>query len=78
MAKLKTEDLEGTWNMGVGFAAVVRKNSANAITQKIHSLGIPAWQVGVIESTACEDKGYVTEAKGVRGGAVRLVGRYAQ
>jgi phosphoribosylformylglycinamidine cyclo-ligase len=78
IAKLKIEDLEGTWNMGVGFAAVVRKNSANAITQKIHSLGIPAWQVGVIESTACDDKGYVTEAKGVRGGAVRLVGKYAQ
>ncbi len=78
MAKLKTEDLEGTWNMGVGFAAVVRKNSANAITQKINSLGVPAWQVGVIESTACDDKDYVTEAKGVRGGAVRLVGRYAQ
>jgi phosphoribosylformylglycinamidine cyclo-ligase len=78
IAKLKIEDLEGTWNMGVGFAAVVRKNSAKAITQKIHSLGIPAWQVGVIESTACDDKGYVTEAKGVRGGAVRLVGRYAQ
>ena len=78
MAKLKTEDLEGTWNMGVGFAAVVRKNSANAITQKIHSLGVPAWQVGVIESTVCDDKDYVTEAKGVRGGAVRLVGKYAQ
>ena len=78
MAKLKTEDLEGTWNMGVGFAAVVRKNSANAITQKINSLGVPAWQVGVIESTVCDDKDYVTEAKGVRGGAVRLVGRYAQ
>ena len=78
IAKLKIEDLEGTWNMGVGFAAVVRKNSANAITQKINSLGIPAWQVGVIESTVCDDKDYVTEAKGVRGGAVRLVGRYAQ
>ena len=78
IAKLKTEDLEGTWNMGVGFAAVVRKNSANAITEKIKSLGIPAWQVGVIESTVCDDKDYVTEAKGVRGGAVRLVGRYAQ
>jgi phosphoribosylformylglycinamidine cyclo-ligase len=78
IAKLKIEDLEGTWNMGVGFAAVVRKNSANAMSQKIHSLGIPAWQVGVIESTACDDKDYVTEAKGVRGGAVRLVGKYAQ
>ena len=78
IAKLKIEDLEGTWNMGVGFAAVVRKNSANAITQEIKSLGIPAWQVGVIESTVCDDKDYVTEAKGVRGGAVRLVGKYAQ
>ena len=78
IAKLKIEDLEGTWNMGVGFVAVVRKNSANAITEKIKSLGIPAWQVGVIESTVCDDKDYVTEAKGVRGGAVRLVGKYAQ
>ena len=78
IAKLKIEDIEGTWNMGVGFAAVVRKNSANAITEEIKSLGIPAWQVGVIESTVCDDKDYVTEAKGVRGGAVRLVGRYAQ
>ncbi len=32
----------------------------------------------MIESTACDDKGYVTEAKGVRGGAVRLVGEYAK
>ena len=78
IAKLKIEDIEGTWNMGVGFAAVVRKNSANAITEKIKSLGVPAWQVGVIESTVCDDKDYVTEAKGVRGGAVRLVGKYAQ
>lgn len=78
IAKLKLTDLEGTWNMGMGFAAVVRKNSAVAIINKIKSLGIETWQVGVIESTACDDKGYVTEAKGVRGGAVRLVGEYAK
>lgn len=78
IAKLKLTDLEGTWNMGMGFAAVVRKNSAVAIMNKIKSLGIATWQVGVIESTACDDKGYVTEAKGVRGGAVRLVGEYAK
>ncbi len=78
IAKLKLTDLEGTWNMGMGFAAVVRKNSAVAIMNKIKSLGIATWQVGVIESTACDDKGYVTEAKGVRGGAVRLVGDYAK
>ena len=78
IAKLKLTDLEGTWNMGMGFAAVVRKNSAVAIINKIKSLGIETWQVGVIESTACDDKGYVTEAKGVKGGAVRLVGEYAK
>lgn len=71
-------DLEGTWNLGIGFAAVVRKASAEKIIAKLTAMGIPAWQVGVIESTACDDKGYVTEAKGVRGGAVRLVGNYAQ
>lgn len=78
IAKHKLTDLEGTWNLGIGFAMVVRKSSANAIIAKSKSLGTPAWQVGVIESTACDDKGYVTEAKGVRGGAVRLVGNYAQ
>jgi len=74
----KLTDLEGTWNLGIGFAMVVRKSAADAIIAKSNSLGIPAWQVGVIESTACDDKGYITEAKGVRGGAVRLVGSYAQ
>lgn len=78
IAKHKLTDLEGTWNLGIGFAMVVRKSSANAIIAKSKLLGIPAWQVGVIESTACDDKGYVTEAKGVRGGAVRLVGSYAK
>jgi phosphoribosylformylglycinamidine cyclo-ligase len=77
IAKLKLSDLEGTWNMGIGFAAVVRNNSAAAITKKFEALGIGAWQVGMIESSACDDKGYITEAKGVRGGAVRLVGDYA-
>ena len=74
------KDLESTWNLGLGFAAVVRKDSAAAIAERISALGIPTWQLGVIESTPCDGElpGYVTEAKGVRGGAVRLVGNYAQ
>lgn len=78
IAKHKLTDLEGTWNLGIGFAMVVRKSSADALIAKSKSLGIAAWQVGVIESSALDNKGYVTEAKGVRGGAVRLVGSYAQ
>lgn len=73
------KDLEGTWNLGLGFAAVVRSSVAAEVMQTISNLGIPAWQLGVIESTPCDSElpGYITEAKGVRGGAVRLVSEYA-
>jgi phosphoribosylformylglycinamidine cyclo-ligase len=78
LAGHKLTELEGTWNLGIGFAMVVRKSAAAEIISTSNSLGLKAWQVGIIESTACDAKGYVTEAKGVRGGAVRLVGSYAQ
>lgn len=75
----KLTELEGTWNLGLGFALVVRSGAAKAIREEITSLGIHTWQLGVIESTPCDADlpGYVTEAKGVRGGAVRLIGNYA-
>lgn len=73
------KDLEGTWNLGLGFAAVVRAEIAQSLTEFLATSGIPSWQLGVIESTPCQDElgGYLTEAKGVRGGAVRLVSEYA-
>jgi phosphoribosylformylglycinamidine cyclo-ligase len=72
-------ELEGTWNLGLGFAAVVRSSVASELMAQLQSDGIPSWQLGVIESTPCDSElpGYVTEAKGVRGGAVRLVSSYA-
>jgi phosphoribosylformylglycinamidine cyclo-ligase len=74
------KDLESTWNLGLGFAVVVRKDFAAEIQGLIAELGIPAWQLGIIESTPCDSElpGYISEAKGVRGGAVRLVGNYAE
>ena len=74
------KDLESTWNLGLGFALVVRKSSAQEIAKLISNSGIHSWQLGVIESTACdaEAEGYTTNAKGVAGGAVRLIGDYAQ
>ena len=75
----KLTDLEATWNLGLGFAVVVKAAAAEAISAQINAEGIRTWQLGVIESTPCDAElpGYVTEAKGVRGGAVRLVGSYA-
>ena len=74
------KDLESTWNLGLGFAVVVRKDAAAAIQNSVTDLGIKTWQLGVIESTPCDSElpGYISEAKGVRGGAVRLVGNYAE
>ena len=75
----KLTELEGTWNLGLGFALVVKRADADAIAAQINAAGIRTWQLGIIESTACDAElpGYVTEAKGTRGGAVRLVGDYA-
>jgi phosphoribosylformylglycinamidine cyclo-ligase len=70
------ESLEGTWNLGLGFAAVVSGDKAAEISAKLNSLGVKTWQLGVIE-TASDVSGFVTSAKGVEGGAVRLTGVYA-
>jgi phosphoribosylformylglycinamidine cyclo-ligase len=73
------KELESTWNLGLGFAAVVRSDIAAELMKFLESEGLPSWQLGVIESTPCDAElpGYVTEAKGVRGGAVRMVSNYA-
>ncbi|WP_375339611.1 phosphoribosylformylglycinamidine cyclo-ligase [Microbacterium rhizophilus] len=70
---------EGTWNMGVGFLAVVAADRAAAAIAHIEGAGIPAWQVGVVGEGARPAGGEEFEqgAKGVDGGAVRLVGAYA-
>jgi phosphoribosylformylglycinamidine cyclo-ligase len=60
----------------VGFAAVVDASSASTISAKLNQLGIKTWQLGVIEK-ATDVSGFVTSAKGVQGGAVRLSGSYA-
>ena len=71
--------LESTWNLGLGFAVVVKGHAAEAIQAQLNAAGIKTWALGIIESTDCDlaVSSYITEAKGVRGGAVRLVGKYA-
>lgn len=70
------ESLEGTWNLGLGFAAVVSKEKALEISSKLNSMGVKTWQLGIIEK-ASDVSGFITSAKGVDGGAVRLTGSYA-
>ncbi len=70
------ESAEGTWNLGIGMIAVVSSAAASAVIGAMNTEGIEAWSIGVV-STAARDLGrFESGAKGVAGGAVRLIGQY--
>jgi phosphoribosylformylglycinamidine cyclo-ligase len=73
---LSLEDTEGTWNLGVGMLAVVAQDAASAVTHELTAAGLPAWVAGRVETGSRDLAGFVQGAKGVDGGAVRLVGAY--
>ena len=70
---LKLSQLESTWNLGLGFAVIVKADKAQEI-QDFLNQSVKTWQLGIVESSDCTLEGYVQGAKGVDGGAVRLVG----
>ena len=69
-------DLEGTWNLGLGFALVVRAAASEQVSARLSTLGIAAWPLGQIVAQPKDLGGFTTEAKGTVGGAVRLTGNY--
>lgn len=71
------ESSEGTWNLGVGMVAIVAPDAAADVIAALAADGIPAWQAGVVSTSARELAGFEQGAKGVNGGAVRLVGAYS-
>ncbi|PFG30379.1 phosphoribosylformylglycinamidine cyclo-ligase [Paramicrobacterium agarici] len=77
MAGTELESSEGTWNLGIGFFAVVDAASAASVISHLHAADIASWQVGEVHVGARDLSGFEQGAKGVDGGAVRLVGRYA-
>ena len=74
---LELESTEGTWNLGIGFLAVVAADAASGVTHALTAAGLPAWVVGRVTVGARDLDGFTQGAKGVDGGAVRLVGAYA-
>jgi phosphoribosylformylglycinamidine cyclo-ligase len=82
IGRFALEATEGTWNLGIGMIAVVDPAAAASIIARLTVAGVPAWRAGAVrlESTpaAREGDGWVQGAKGVQGGAVRLVGAYAR
>ncbi|CDK01919.1 Phosphoribosylformylglycinamidine cyclo-ligase [Microbacterium sp. C448] len=75
--RISLEQTEGTWNLGIGFLAVVAADQADAAIAALGRDGIAAWPVGVVRDDALPEGDFEQGAKGVDGGAVRLVGSYA-
>ena len=74
--KFSLESVEATWNLGLGQALVVDAAHADEVAAHLSAAGIHTWTLGEIESAPSDLSGYVHGAKGVDGGAVRLVGAY--
>jgi phosphoribosylformylglycinamidine cyclo-ligase len=74
---MRLEDAEGTWNLGIGMIAIVAADAASGTIERLTADGIPAWQLGTVAIGARDLTGFEQGAKGVDGGAVRLVGAYA-
>ncbi|MGX1933312.1 phosphoribosylformylglycinamidine cyclo-ligase [Microbacterium resistens] len=72
------ESSEGTWNLGIGFLAVVDQAAAGDIAAALTADGIDTWQVATVRTGARPDGEFEQGAKGVDGGAVRLVGTYRE
>lgn len=72
------ESAEGTWNLGVGMIAIAAEDDASGVIAALQADGIPAWEIGRVSTaiTAASAAGWEQGAKGVDGGAVRLIGRY--
>lgn len=75
--KFSLESVEGTWNLGLGQALVVSAADADAIAASLTAAGVHTWTLGEIEEAPSDLSSYVHGAKGVDGGAVRLVGDYS-
>jgi phosphoribosylformylglycinamidine cyclo-ligase len=77
LAGSSLESAEGTWNLGIGFFAVVAADAASDVIAELAALGLPAWHAGTVTVGDRSLEGFEQGAKGVDGGAVRLVGSYA-
>jgi phosphoribosylformylglycinamidine cyclo-ligase len=79
LGDMKLEEAEGTWNLGIGMIAVVAPAAASSVIRVLASAGIHAWVTGIVtvgERELEAGQGWEQGAKGVNGGAVRLVGAF--
>jgi len=72
------DSLEGAWNLGIGMFAVVASDRADTVAAKLRAEGVDTWVAGEISTAERDLTGFEQGAKGVQGGAVRLIGSYSR
>lgn len=72
---LELLDAEKTFNMGIGMLAFVPAGQSQFAITSLKSLGLNAWECGLVRSKK-ENEAGDSPAKGGKGGAVNLVGSY--
>ena len=80
LGKVPQPDMERTLNLGVGMVAIVDPSVADAAVRHLNDRGVSSWTLGEISEAnppEAPSVDYVQGAKGVDGGAVRLIGSYA-
>ncbi|WP_129358992.1 MULTISPECIES: phosphoribosylformylglycinamidine cyclo-ligase [Micrococcaceae] len=80
LGKVPEPDLERTLNLGVGMIAIIDPSVADDAVRHLNDRGVNSWTLGTVaQADPPADKGpdYVQGAKGVNGGAVRMVGSYS-
>ncbi|SJM64230.1 phosphoribosylformylglycinamidine cyclo-ligase [Gulosibacter sp. 10] len=77
LADAPLESMEGTWNLGIGMFAVVAAEQADAVLAACRAEGLEGWAAGTVSTVEHDFAGFEQGAKGVDGGAVRLVGTYS-
>ena len=77
---LTLAQVEDTWNMGIGFFLIVDPAGHDRVTEVLSAEGFTWWVVGEVTpfDEASEKNGWVSGAKGVDGGAVRLANEYSE
>ncbi|WGD37731.1 phosphoribosylformylglycinamidine cyclo-ligase [Lysinibacter sp. HNR] len=76
LGRHKLEDLEGAWNLGVGMFVITSPQVAEAVIKRLEERGIASWKTGSVSRLTRDFAGFEQGAKGVSGGAVRLVDSY--
>lgn len=69
-------EAEKTFNMGIGMVAMVSAKDADKTISTLNSRGLKSWAIGTIGKRADGEMGD-SPAKGGKGGAVSVIGNYA-